>query len=137
MKVRGVFVCMLMGLLIGGVAAAQSPPAVPSRPNPVDPKMLAGSWSGTWRSARGSTGMISVVIHLVDSDGKALRGEFSESGRLITKWVAPGELNDKGEIVFDGADRTDTLQLKAEGLLVGHYEWKTNPSTGTTELRKK
>jgi hypothetical protein len=29
------------------------------------------------------------------------------------------------------------LQLKAEGLLVGGYEWKSNPSKGTTELRRK
>lgn len=99
--------------------------------------LLEGSWAGSWRSARGNTGMISVKIQVVDPSDKRLKGEFSESGRVVTNWLATGKPNEKGEIVFDGPDRTDTLELKAADLLVGRYAWKTNPSTGTTEFRRK
>jgi len=130
---------LFVALLAGFLVLNSYPVALqPVSADAADLTALEGQWPGTWRSSRGNTGMISVVIRLVDPITKEFTAKFSESGLLVTQWEAKGKLNEKGEIAFEGAERVDTLRLDDEGkVLKGTYQWKTKSSHGTTEFRKK
>ena len=100
-------------------------------------KSLEGQWFGTWRSSRGNVGMFSAKIQL-ESSTNHLRATFTEESiRNSSSWEAIGQVNDKGELIFVGPERVETLRLDSNGKLIGTYQWKTKPSHGDLELTKK
>ena len=105
-------------------------------------RAFEGNWFGTWRSARGNTGLIGIVIEL-DLVTNQLKGSFFEVGRLTSKWQAIGQINEKGQIVFPGDDfpgdkRTDIVVLEEGGrVLRGEYKYQRSSSTGTFRLDKR
>ncbi len=105
-------------------------------------RAFEGNWSGTWRSARGNTGLIGVVIEL-DSATNQLKGSFYEVGRLTSKWQAVGRADQRGRAIFPGDDfpgdkRMDTVWLEEGGrVMQGEYKYQKSSSTGTYRLEKK
>ncbi len=125
-------------LLARGAVSSAADPSVRSE----QLKVFEGNWSGIWRSARGNTGSIGIVIQ-IDSVTNRLKGSFFEVGRTTSKWQATGQMNEKGEVVFPGDDfpgdkRTDTVWLEEGGkVLLGAYKYQKSSSTGTYRLQGK